>query len=114
MERSFLQPRRVSLRQRRKIFESFFLATCAVRDGSVASYCHASPAHDAWLPSDSEYKQLRSAALGLYSSLQSIRAVRDGSTLLFSTLVKRVLKQYNTSAKKMQEGLQKVHKLGVK
>ena len=30
---------------------------CAVRDGSDASRCHASPAHDARLPSDSDSKQ---------------------------------------------------------
>ena len=45
-------------------------------------YCHATPVRDARLPSDAEHKQPRFAVLGLYSSLQSIRAAHDGSTLL--------------------------------
>ena len=45
-------------------------------------YCHATPVRDARLPSDSEHKQPRFAVLGLHSSLQSIRAAHDGSTLL--------------------------------
>ena len=43
--------------------------------------CHAAPAHDARLPSDSDWSAGRCAALRS-SSLRSIRAVRDGSALL--------------------------------
>ncbi len=50
--------------------------------GSALLRCHASPAHDARLPSDSGHKQAGCAVLGLYPSLQSIRAVRNGSALL--------------------------------
>ena len=50
-------------------------------DGSALLPCHASPAHDARLPSDSGHKQAGYAVLGLYPSLRSIRAVRNGSAL---------------------------------
>ena len=50
--------------------------------GSALLPCHASPAHDARLPSDSGHKQAGYAVLSLYPSLRSIRAVRDGSALL--------------------------------
>ena len=50
--------------------------------GSALLDCHASPAHDARLPSDSGHKQAGCAVLGLHPSLRSIRAVCNGSALL--------------------------------
>ena len=47
--------------------------------GSALLRCHASPAHDARLPSVSGQPWQAPPALHGYPSLQSIRAVRDGS-----------------------------------
>ncbi len=54
-------------------------------DGLALLCCHASPAHDARLPSVSGQPWQATPALHGYPSLRSIRAVRDGSALLFNT-----------------------------